>query len=283
MGMATAPTRVVCPLDPVYNVSTTNRTSVRAQFTEERGVRDLPRTHEGNQGVHGAVAGSKPRALTRDNGEPQFSLMRDDIAGGAPQRWIGSVPANIYDSHDIRPVIDYHDPHDIAGAQVSSLKKGIITRRSVNPLNPRYMMLDGDAKPPPVPVMPAEREHNIHPSLLRQAATSSMPNLHAPCVGSGRVTPLSCGPSQYGPAGSGRATPLSSAQNLHGPGAGSGRATPMSSHRSMGRASSVGALRHQDSYGGAAHATSAPPHYGGPRQESYGDAGYATGASAQYG
>jgi len=133
----------------------------------------------------GEVAGSKPRKLQWDNGEPHFSLMREDIAGTVPQRWVGSVPQNIYDPPEVRPMMTFHDPHDIPGAQVGSLKKGIVTGRVLNPLNPRYPMLDGDQKPDAVPVMvEAERQHpgaHAH-HLTRQGglgASSSLPNLRS--------------------------------------------------------------------------------------------------------
>eukprot|EP00438_Fugacium_kawagutii_P003215 Skav200443 [mRNA] locus=scaffold1922:23594:33712:- [translate_table: standard] len=72
--------------------------------------------------------------------------------------------------------MSFHDPHDIPGAQVGSLKKGIEgSRRRVNPLNPKYPMLDGNARPQPVPTFEAQR----HPMLRNPSSTSSMPNLHS--------------------------------------------------------------------------------------------------------
>merc|ERR1712232_1466126 len=111
--------------------------------------------------------------------------LREDIAGTIPQRWIGSVPANIYDPPEVRPMISFHDPHDIPGAQVGSLKKGIegITRRQCNPLNPRYPMLDGEARPQPMPLLENERGHprsglGTHPMLQsRMLSSTSAPDL----------------------------------------------------------------------------------------------------------
>lgn len=174
--------RCTNPLEPVYHVSTAKgATSLHAKYDEE----GLLGTHIPNAGpeVHSEVAGSKPRKLTWDNGEPQFSLLREDIAGTVPQRWVGCVPHNIYDPPEVRPMISFHDPHDIPGAQVGTLRKGIegITRRCTNPLNPRYTSLDGETKPHPVPVFEAERggvSRPTHPLLQARATASSLPQLH---------------------------------------------------------------------------------------------------------
>merc|ERR1712178_567388 len=128
---------------------------IHTVYTEEQGASHAPKIAD----RIGEIPGSKPRKLQWDNGEPHFSLLREDIAGTVPQRWIGSVPANIYDPPEVRPAISFHDPHDIPGAQVGSLKKGIegSTRRMLNPLNPKYPMLDGNLHTQPIPVMEAER------------------------------------------------------------------------------------------------------------------------------
>eukprot|EP00928_Gymnodinium_smaydae_P079746 TRINITY_DN635_c0_g1_i2.p1 TRINITY_DN635_c0_g1~~TRINITY_DN635_c0_g1_i2.p1 ORF type:complete len:501 (-),score=45.93 TRINITY_DN635_c0_g1_i2:129-1568(-) len=176
------------PLDPEYTVPTHATTSLHAVYTEETGQQLAPRDAH----MIGQIHGSKPRKLQWDNGEPHFSLLREDIAGTVPQRWIGSVPANIYDPPEVRPAISFHDPHDIPGAQVGSLKKGIegSTRRQVNPLNPRYPMLDGDTRPQPVPLMEGERGHpcgglGSHPMLQsRMLPSSSAPDLRTPSAGS---------------------------------------------------------------------------------------------------
>jgi len=164
-------------------VPTSGTTSLHARFNEEKFMgAQMP---EIVPEPAGEVAGSKPRKLQWDNGEPHFSLMREDIAGTVPQRWVGSVPQNIYDPPEVRPMMSFHDPHDIPGAQVGSLKKGIVTGRALNPLNPRYPMLDGDQKPDAVPVMvEAERQHpGVHAHhLTRQGglgASSSLPNLRS--------------------------------------------------------------------------------------------------------
>merc|ERR1719207_110689 len=102
-------------------------------YTEEQGAVPAPRIADQIGHVHG----SKPRKLNWDNGEPQFSLLKEDIAGTVPQRWAGSVPFNIYDPPEVKQPISFHDPHDIPGAQVGSLRKGLEgSQRHTNPLNP---------------------------------------------------------------------------------------------------------------------------------------------------
>lgn len=171
--------RCTNPLDPEYKVSTTATTSLHTKYTEEMGRRDV-KLHAKEAEIHGHIHGSKPRKLQWDNGEPQFSLVREDIAGTVPQRWVGAVPTNIYDPPEVKPVITFHDPHDIPGAQVGTLKKGIEGSRrggSTNPLNPRYKMLDGDVRPQPVPVYDAERNMPLHSLAQSRAQASSLPNL----------------------------------------------------------------------------------------------------------
>jgi len=190
--------RCTNPLDPVYKVSTTLTTSLHTKWTEEAGNSGI-QLHAADDGIHGQVLGSKPRKLQWDNGEPQLSLVREDIAGTVPQRWVGGVPCNIYDPPDVKEVISFHDPHDIPGAQVGSLKKGIEGSRrggSTNPLNPRYKMLDGDARPQPVPVFDAERNMPVHSLYQSRAQASSLPNLQQRATPQGSVLPS---PQSYMP------------------------------------------------------------------------------------
>merc|ERR1712151_1201401 len=93
----------------------------------------------------------------------------------------------IYDHHEDRPMISFHDPHDVPGAQVGSLKKGIhgFTQRNLNPLNPKYQPLDGGNRPHPMPVIEAERGHpraamGSHPMLRNRTPGGSTPNLRQP-------------------------------------------------------------------------------------------------------
>lgn len=215
-----------CPLDPVYKVPTHATTSLHHVFSEEQGMAMAPRdAHE-----HGEVHGSKPRKLTWDNGEPHFSLLREDIAGTVPQRWIGSVPANIYDPPEHRPMIHFHDPHDIPGAQVGSLKKGIegATRRQCNPLNPRYPMLDGEARPQPLPVLEAERGHpkgglGSHPMLQSRMLSGSAPNLRSPPPSGGSGMRRDASAGAIGGGGGGMMAPQGAYRPSRGP---SGQNTP---------------------------------------------------------
>jgi len=167
--------RCTNPLDPVYKVPTNATTSLHAKYAEEHGLGIGPPRMEAGEAGH--VEGSKPRKLTWDNGEPQLSLLREDIAGTVSQRWVGSVPTNVYDPPETRPMMSFHDPHDIPGAQVGTLKKGIQPpSRCVNPLNPMYPMLDGVRMPQPIPGI-SSYEAQRHPLLRSQAQSSSMPNL----------------------------------------------------------------------------------------------------------
>mmetsp|Transcript_33318 Transcript_33318/g.61084 ORF Transcript_33318/g.61084 Transcript_33318/m.61084 type:complete len:435 (-) Transcript_33318:69-1373(-) len=174
-------TRCTNPMNPTYRVSTSGGTSLHTKFNEEKGFAfDLPEMQ-----MHiGEVHGSKPRKLQWDNSEPQLSLVREDIAGAAPQRFVGSVPFNIYDPPEVKPMLSRHDPHDIPGAQVGTLRKGIVSGRTgtTNPLNPRYVPLDGIIRPDAVPVIAAERgDAQLHPIMKgRYAGGGSLPNLVQP-------------------------------------------------------------------------------------------------------
>jgi len=189
--------RCTNPLEPEYKVSTTGTTSLHTRYTEELSRSDV-KLHPTEAEIHGHVHGSKPRKLQWDNGEPQLSLVREDIAGTVPQRWVGACPVNIYDPPEVKQMISFHDPHDITGAQVGTLKKGIEGSRrggTTNPLNPRYKMLDGDVRPQPVPVFDAERNVPMHSLMQSRAQAASLPNLR-PSQGN---TPVgSCPPSQRG-------------------------------------------------------------------------------------
>eukprot|EP00933_Yihiella_yeosuensis_P045682 TRINITY_DN4107_c6_g1_i1.p1 TRINITY_DN4107_c6_g1~~TRINITY_DN4107_c6_g1_i1.p1 ORF type:complete len:490 (-),score=57.42 TRINITY_DN4107_c6_g1_i1:308-1777(-) len=183
------------PLDPVYAVPTSSTTSLHAKYHEEHGLKvNMPNLEA--QTV-GHVEGSKPKQLTRDNGEPFFSLAREDIAGTIPQRWVGAVPTNIYDPPETRPMMSFHDPHDIPGAQVGTLRKGIQTGRCLNPLNPRYPLLDGPHQShlQPVPTF----EANQHPLVRSRAhaSSASAPQLHSGSRGGSRLATPQMSPSQY--------------------------------------------------------------------------------------
>lgn len=139
--------RCTNPLDPTYKVSQTTTTSMHHTFSEESGNSHCLHAPPLQPAEIGPIPGSKPRKLQWGNGEPQFSLMKEDIPGAAPQRWTGSVPYNVYDPPEKKAVISFHDPHDVPGAQVGSLRKGIESGRELNPLQPTYTFLDGKVVP----------------------------------------------------------------------------------------------------------------------------------------
>ncbi|KAF4650082.1 hypothetical protein FOZ61_000688 [Perkinsus olseni] len=114
--------------------------------------------------VIGEVPLSRPRKLQWDNGEPLFSLLKEDIAGASSQRHVGSIPFNIYEQPvEERP--DFHSTADIPGAQVNSLAKGIVTRRKLDPQNPKYTFLDGTRG-----VVPRRVSINSYGALGHEAA-----------------------------------------------------------------------------------------------------------------
>jgi hypothetical protein len=210
------------PLDPNYRCPTNAVTSLHAKYAEEHNLgTTVPPTEPV---THGEIHGSKPRKLQWDNGEPQLSLLREDIAGTVPQRWVGSVPQNIYDPPEVRPMMSFHDPHDIPGAQVGSLKKGIVTGRACNPLNPRYPMLDGNTGAHPVPIMEAERGYARppHPMMASRAAASSLPDLHSSGRGAQPGRMMSRDASDFGT----QRMPEDSQRSSRAP---SGRASPAGS------------------------------------------------------
>lgn len=281
------------PLDPVYKVPTTATTSLHARFNEEAaaGVGMPPREAE----EHGHVHGSKPRKLQWDNGEPLFSLLREDIAGTVPQRFVGAIPVNIYDPPEVKPVISFHDPHDIPGAQVGSLKKGIEGSRragQTNPLNPRYRMLDGDTRPQPVPVHDAERPDPLHPLVRNRAQASSLPNIRT--MQDPRLQAYGAGPGGRTPTGRtpmgtpARGTPAGGTPNqtmrreysdtaLRRPEQNYSPAGSVRSQRSGRAMSGYGAP--QQGYGAPQQSYGAPqPGYDAPM---YGDAAYNTAGAEE--
>ncbi|KAF4653141.1 hypothetical protein FOL47_010671 [Perkinsus chesapeaki] len=136
------------PLEPTYVIPTEPvlgrrrlppATSLNHIWAEEVGKVEEPKMEPT---TIGEVPLSRPRKLQWDNSEPFFSLLKEDIAGASSQRHVGCIPFNIYQqSSEDRP--DLHNTADIPGAQVNSLKKGIVTRRKLDPQNPKYTFLDG--------------------------------------------------------------------------------------------------------------------------------------------
>jgi hypothetical protein len=102
------------PIDPAYTVDTRTTHPFRQSEGE---TLSAPREH-------GRVPGCTSRQLHRDNGEPQASLIRGDIAGAVSQRYKGGMPFNIYDPPEVTPYSAYGqlDCSDIEGTQTGSRK-----------------------------------------------------------------------------------------------------------------------------------------------------------------
>jgi len=135
------------PLEPVYTCAQAPTTSLHVTYSQEK---VQPPTHQAPKlkpEKIGPVDGSTSRKLHVGKNAPLWSLKKDDISGASPQRWAGEVPCNIYESQGAKPALSFHDPHDVAGAQVGTFKKGITTKRSINPLQPTYTLLDGKIVP----------------------------------------------------------------------------------------------------------------------------------------
>lgn len=100
------------PIDPVYMVDTRTTHPFRKSEVESH---LFPREH-------GRISGCTPRQLHRDNGEPQASLIRGDIAGAMSQRYKGGMPFNIYDPPEVTPYSGHMqlDCSDIEGTQTGT-------------------------------------------------------------------------------------------------------------------------------------------------------------------
>lgn len=103
------------PIDPVYNVDTKTTHPFRRSEGETAA---MPREH-------GRIPGCTPRQLHRDNGEPQASLIRSDVAGAVSQRYKGCMPFSIYDPPEITPFSagGQLDCSDIEGTQAGTRKR----------------------------------------------------------------------------------------------------------------------------------------------------------------
>lgn len=106
--------RCTNPLDPEYQMCT--KTTHPMHTSEPHG----PYAPKLQAGIHGAA----PKILTRDNGEPQCSLIKEDIPGAGPQRYKGCVPFNIYDPQEVTPYSQFHGCEDIEGAKAGTRKGG---------------------------------------------------------------------------------------------------------------------------------------------------------------
>lgn len=110
------------PLEPLYRVPVVPAcTSVAHTWEEER--RTTLRTPAAEVITIGEVPGGKPgKCGIRDNGEAQLSLFAADLAGAAPQRYVGHCPWSLKGKSNGKP--RFYDPWDIPGAQADSITHG---------------------------------------------------------------------------------------------------------------------------------------------------------------
>jgi hypothetical protein len=109
------------PLQPMYRISTVNMWSPEMTDSEPLMV--------------GPIEGANPRRLIPEVTRPT----KGDITGTHPQRFVGRLPHSSVDKTSIQP---WEKPLPTA-SRASSLKRGIVTKRSTNPLDPNYLMLNG--------------------------------------------------------------------------------------------------------------------------------------------
>lgn len=93
------------------------------------------RDENGELTTIGAIPGSSPkRQAVRTQGGFFNGLEVRDIPGTA----VGSKRLGNFHSRDRQHFRDTNNIGDVAGAQASTLKKGISTKRTNDPLNPNY-------------------------------------------------------------------------------------------------------------------------------------------------
>ena len=114
-------TRETNPLDPVYHISENNMWS---RDTTLRSI-DI-----------GPIDKGKPRRLIPE----KCSSTKGNITGTRPQRYVGALAQS---SVGDATIDEWNKPMPTA-SRAASLKRGIVTLRSTNPLDPNYYMLDGN-------------------------------------------------------------------------------------------------------------------------------------------
>ena len=102
------------PLDPIYYMGFIN----------------------GDKETHGPIDGNKPCSFSKYHYDPAFNLRTDDILGTS----VGSK--NYINKFNGMNYI--YTNQDILGTTTGSLKKGIVTKRNVNPLRPKYKYLGAE-------------------------------------------------------------------------------------------------------------------------------------------
>lgn len=99
------------PLDPVYKIAQGTTHPFYGGDAEK----------DPEEATIGPVAGASARKIIRDNGEPGMSLFCKDIPGASSQRYKGQKPFNLYDPPEVTPIVFFHDPADIDGADAGSM------------------------------------------------------------------------------------------------------------------------------------------------------------------
>lgn len=108
------------PLDPVYEISTKN--------TWKGG-------NEGSGSI-GPIEMSKPRSRVNLSSPAH---VQEKIEGSSPQRFVGCIAQSSLGECGItRPPAPLP-----SGSRSGSLKRGVVTKRTTNPLDPNYCLLDG--------------------------------------------------------------------------------------------------------------------------------------------
>ena len=102
------------PLDPIYYLGFIN----------------------GDKETHGPIEGNKPSVFSKYHYQPPFNLRNDDI--------LGSNPGSKNYMNKFNGMNYIYTSQDIIGAQPSTLRRGIETKRRVNPLRPKYNYLGAE-------------------------------------------------------------------------------------------------------------------------------------------
>jgi hypothetical protein len=110
------------PLDPVYLVSSLNGTALQGE-------------NQTSPVLLGPIEKSKPRPSIRSISVPP----KDTPIGSSPQRYVGCLPHTSVGAG--KPLYELAIP---TGSRAGTLKRGMITRRNTNPLDPAYSLLDGN-------------------------------------------------------------------------------------------------------------------------------------------
>ena len=83
---------------------------------------------------------SRPRPLKKETNTPFFALKTDDVPGAVPNH---KYFKHLREQDRRAPKSDLNSVRDIPGANPDTLKRGLVTARKTNPLQPNYKNLDG--------------------------------------------------------------------------------------------------------------------------------------------